>query len=200
MTSDVEQLFADIGVLKTGHFQLSSGKHSDTYLQCQLALGDPALALRLGRDLAARLDPAAIDVVASPALGGVLAGFAVAAALDRPFVFTERAPGDPDRAMVLRRGQQITAGSRVLIVEDVVTTGGSAMEVAALVEAAEATVVGIAAIVDRSGGLPPESRPPHAVTALLTVAPKAWDPQACPLCATAVAIDAPGSRHRSDSP
>ena len=199
MSTDIERLFADIGVLKTGHFQLSSGKHSDTYLQCQLALGDPALALRLGRDLAAKLDPAGIDLVASPALGGVLAGFAVAAALDRPFVFTERAPGDANRQMVLRRGQQIGPGSRVLIVEDVVTTGGSALEVAALVESTGASVAGIAAIVDRSGGLPPEQRPPHPVTALLSVAAQAWDPQACPLCADGVEVDAPGSRHRSRS-
>ena len=199
MSTDVARLFADIGVLKTGHFRLSSGKHSDTYLQCQLALGDPALALRLGRDLAGKLDPAAIDLVASPALGGVLAGFAVAAALDRPFVFTERAPGDANRQMVLRRGQQIPQGSRVLIVEDVVTTGGSALEVAALVESLGASVAGIAAVVDRSGGLPPQQRPPHAVTALLSVAPQAWDEHQCPLCADGVDVDAPGSRHRSSS-
>ena len=193
--TDYEQIFRERDVLRTGHFRLSSGKHSDTYLQCQRALGDPALALQLGRALAERLDRDAIDVVISPALGGVLAGFAVAAALGRPFLFSERAPGDEQRSMVLRRGQVLDAGDRAVVVEDVVTTGGSAMEVAALIENAGATVAALAAIVDRSGGLPRDQRPPLPVIALLTVAPQAWDPDECPLCADGVALDAPGSRH-----
>lgn len=191
----IEQTFRDSGVLRTGHFRLSSGKHSDTYLQCQRALGDPARALELGRSLAEQLDAGQIDVVVSPALGGVLAGFAVAAALGKPFLFSERAPGDPQRTMVLRRGQTLEPGQRALIVEDVVTTGGSAMEVAALVEEAGAKVAGLAAIVDRSGGLPDHERPPLPVSALLTVAPRAYQPEACPLCAAGTPLDAPGSRH-----
>src|SRR5688500_9418079 len=105
MTEDeVTELFAELDVLRRGHFRLSSGKHSDTYLQCALALQDPSVALRLGRALAATVAADDIDIVVSPALGGVLAGFVVAAALDRRFEFTERGA---DRQMVLRRGQHI---------------------------------------------------------------------------------------------
>jgi orotate phosphoribosyltransferase len=189
---DVATLFEQLDVLRGGHFRLSSGKHSDTYLQCALALSDPAVAERLGAALAQRLDAAQIDVVVSPALGGVLAGFVVAAALRRPFLFTERAA---DRSMTMRRGQHVQAGQRVLVVEDVVTTGGSAMEVVALVEAVGATVVGIASLVDRSAGLPEDQRPPLTPTALLPVTAQAWDPDDCPACAAGTPLDTPGSRH-----
>ena len=189
---DIAALFTELDVLRRGHFRLSSGKHSDTYLQCALALRDPQTALELGEALADRLSGAEIDVVVSPALGGVLAGFAVAAALQRPFVFTERAA---DRTMTLRRGQVVEPGTRVLVVEDVVTTGGSAMEVVALCEAAGATVVGLASLVDRSAGLDQAQRPPLAPTALLTVEAQAWDPPECPACAAGTPLDTPGSRH-----
>ena len=188
----IAPLFAELEVLRKGHFKLSSGKHSDTYLQCALALQRPAIALRLGAALASRFDARQIDVVVSPALGGVLAGFAVAAALDRPFLFTERTA---DRSMTLRRGQHLDKGQRVLVVEDVITTGGSAMEVVALVEQAGATAVGLAALVDRSAGLPAEQRPAMAPTALLTVEAQAWDPDSCPACAAGTPLDSPGSRH-----
>ena len=190
--AEITTLFEELEVLRRGHFRLSSGKHSDTYLQCALALRDPSVAMRLGAALADRLDAADIDVVVSPALGGVLAGFVVAAALDRPFVFTERAA---DRAMTMRRGQVIESGQRVVVVEDVVTTGGSAMEVVALCEAAGATVVGLASLVDRSGGLPPAERPRLSPTALLTVQAQAWEPADCPACGAGTPIDSPGSRH-----
>jgi orotate phosphoribosyltransferase len=192
MTDDITTLFEQLDVLRRGHFRLSSGKHSDTYLQCALALQDPTIALQLGQQLAAQVDGDTIDVVVSPALGGVLAGFVVAAALQRPFLFTERAA---DRSMVLRRGQTIPAGARVLVVEDVVTTGGSAMEVVALCRAAGADVVGIASLVDRSAGLPADEQPEIQPTALLTVAAQAWDPASCPSCAAGDELDTPGSRH-----
>ncbi len=189
---DVAELYAQLDVLRRGHFRLSSGKHSDTYLQCALALQQPRIAARLGVALAQRFSADDIDVVVSPALGGLLAGYVVAAALDRPFLFTERAA---DRSMTLRRGQTLAAGQRVLVVEDVVTTGGSAMEVAALVEAAGAEVVGLAALVDRSAGLPESQRPPLAPAALLTVSAQAWVPDDCPACAAGDELDTPGSRH-----
>ena len=192
MSDDITAQFEQLDVLRRGHFRLSSGKHSDTYLQCALALQDPSTALALGRQLAERFDAASIDVVVSPALGGVLAGFVVAAALERPFQFTERAA---DRSMVLRRGQVITPGSRVLVVEDVVTTGGSAMEVVSLCREAGAEVVGIASLVDRSAGLPVDEQPEIRPTSLLTVAAQAWDPDSCPACAAGDALDTPGSRH-----
>lgn len=189
---DVAALFTELDVLRRGHFRLSSGKHSDTYLQCALALQQPDTALRLGAALASHYGAGDIDVVVSPALGGVLAGFAVAAALRKPFVFTERAP---DRTMTLRRGQTIRAGQRVLVVEDVVTTGGSAMEVVALCERAGATVAGLASLVDRSAGLNAAERPRLTPTALLTVKAQAWDPSDCPACAAGDELDTPGSRH-----
>ena len=195
--TDVREVFTRLDVLRTGHFQLSSGKHSDTYLQCQLALQQPDVALDLGRALADKLRAEGIgdvDVVASPALGGILAGFAVAAALGVRFVFSERKGGPDGRAMVFRRGQGVADGERVLVVEDVVTTGGSAMEVVALCEEAGAKVAGAASIVDRSAGLPPAERPRIPPVALLTVEARAWDPDACPLCAAAVPVDSPGSR------
>ena len=195
--TDVHELFTRLDVLRTGHFQLSSGKHSDTYLQCQLALQQPDVALELGRALAAKLGEEGlgdIDVVASPALGGILAGFAVAAALGVRFVFSERKGGPDGRAMVFRRGQGVADGERVLVVEDVVTTGGSAMEVVALCEEAGAKVAGTASIVDRSAGLPEHERPRIPPVALLTVKAQAWEPEACPLCADGVPVDSPGSR------
>jgi orotate phosphoribosyltransferase len=195
--SDVEERFRELDVLRTGHFQLSSGKHSDTYLQCQLALQRPDVALELGRGLAERLREeglADVGVVASPALGGIVAGFAVAAALGARFVFSERKGGADGRAMVFRRGQRVDEGERVLVVEDVVTTGGSAMEVVALCEEAGAKVPGIAALVDRSAGLPQGERPRIAPVALLAVAAEAWEPQECPRCAAGDPVDSPGSR------
>ncbi len=173
-------------VYRTGHFQLSSGRHSDTYLQCALALQDPAFGHRLGRELAALVD-AEVDVVASPAIGGLLAGYVVAQALGTRFVFTERV----DSRMTLRRGQQVAAGERVLMVEDVLTTGGSAREAADALEAEGAEVVAWAALVDRS--LP--SHPlPYTATALVDVEPQTWDADACPLCEQGTPIDSPGSR------
>ena len=190
----VVQLFDELDVLRRGHFQLSSGKHSDTYLQCALALQDPATALGLGAALVDRVRAAGIraDVVVSPALGGVLAGFCVAAALQRPFLFTERTA---DRTMTLRRGQIVPLGSEVLVVEDVVTTGGSAMEVVALCEEAGASVAGLACLVDRSAGLPAQERPPLEPIALLKVAAQVWTADACPACSSGTPIDSPGSRH-----
>jgi len=188
----IAALLAELGVVRTGHYALSSGAHSDTYLQCALALSSPGVALALGRALAGRVRDAGheVDVVVSPALGGVLAGFAVAAALDRRFVFAERVEG----AFALRRGQHLVPGERVLVVEDVVTTGGSASELAGLVRAQGATVAAVASIVDRSRGLPPEQRPAWRPISLYRVAPAVWAPSACPRCAAGDPLDRPGSR------
>lgn len=180
--TDFGALFDDLGVRRTGHFALSSGRHSDTYLQCAAALAQPGVALRLGSALAERVN-GPVDVVAAPALGAVLAGFAVAVALDRRFVFAERPPGG---GFALRRGQVVDPGERVLVVEDVVTTGGSAGEVADLIERAGGRPVGIACLVDRSRDLRPIS--------LLRVDAPVWDPGACPLCANGAPLDRPGSR------
>jgi orotate phosphoribosyltransferase len=190
--ADVEALLAGAGVLLAGHFALSSGAHSDTYLQCARALSDPGLALALGRELAERVRARGVqvDVVASPALGGVLAGFVTAAALERRFVFAERVEG----AFTFRRGQRVAPGESVVVVEDVVTTGGSAAEVLALVAAAGAVPAGVASIVDRSAGLPAARRPPWTPVSLHRAAPQVWEPADCPRCAEGLPLDRPGSR------
>ena len=185
--AEVTELFERYGVLHSGHFRLSSGRHSDTYLQCARILEHPRITISLGDALAARY-PDGADVVVSPALGGILIGNAVAHAIGCRFLFTERVDG----TMSLRRGQSIAPGERAIVVEDVITTGGSASEVVALVEAAGATVAGVAALVDRA-----ETRPPFHLEALLRVQATSWDPADCPLCTRGEALHTPGSRAMS---
>jgi len=177
------------GALLEGHFKLSSGLHSSRYLQCALYLADPTRAEAAGRQLAARLKSAAAQLVVAPALGGVVIGHEVARALeDVPFFFTERSEG----AMTLRRGFRIEPGCRVLVVEDVVTTGGSTREVMGAVTQEGATVVGVGAIVNRSGHENPFA--PLPFTALLTVDVPTYPPESCPLCASGIPLTKPGSR------
>jgi orotate phosphoribosyltransferase len=177
------------GALLEGHFKLSSGLHSSRYLQCALYLADPSRAEAAGRQLAARLKSAAAQLVVAPALGGVVIGHEVARALeDVPFFFTERSEG----AMTLRRGFRIEPGCRVLVVEDVVTTGGSTREVMSAVTQEGAVVVGVAAIVNRSGSENPFA--PLPFTALLTVEVPTYPPESCPLCASGIPLTKPGSR------
>ncbi|MFN7940694.1 MAG: orotate phosphoribosyltransferase [Thermoanaerobaculia bacterium] len=175
--------------LKRGHFQLSSGLHSPAYVQCALYLAEPRRAREAGREIAAELAASGIgaDSVLSPALGGVIIGHEVAAAMGVPFRFAER---DGDR-LALRRGFALAARERVVVVEDVVTTGKSTLETAALAGAAGATVVAIASLIDRSGGR-------HGFTvpyaALLALDLPAWKPESCPLCAAGSSAIKPGSR------
>ena len=176
------------GALLDGHFKLSSGLHSGRYLQCALYLKDPGRAEAAGRQLAARLKGCSAQAVVSPALGGVIIGHEVARALDVNFLFTERVDG----TMTLRRGFAIEPETRVVIVEDVITTGGSSREVKELVEACNASVVGVGAIVNRSGQENPFA--PLQFTSLLSLDIPTWDPAACPLCADGVPMVKPGSR------
>ncbi|MFN2555986.1 MAG: orotate phosphoribosyltransferase [Nitriliruptorales bacterium] len=175
-------------VYRTGHFQLSSGLHSDTYLQCALALQDPVFAAELGRSLGTQLAAAGKDAetVASPALGGLLAGFVVAGALGARFVFTERDHG----VMALRRDQTVARGERIVVVEDVLTTGRSAIETAAVLEAQGAVVMGYAAIVDRST---PEQPLPFEAHSLAKMAIRTWEAAECPLCRVGAPFHSPGS-------
>jgi orotate phosphoribosyltransferase len=177
------------GALLEGHFKLSSGLHSSRYLQCAVYLADPARAEAAGRQLAARLKTAAAQLVMAPALGGVIIGHEVARALeDVRFFFTERDGG----TMTLRRGFRVEPGTRVLVVEDVVTTGGSTREVMDLATAAGGIVVGVGAIVNRSGQENPF--PPLPFSALLTVEVPTYPPDACPLCAAGIPLTKQGSR------
>ena len=140
--------FRAAGALLEGHFILSSGLRSPRYLQCARVLMDPARAERLARALAAKLPDVAVDAVVSPAMGGVIIGHEMGRALGKPAMFVER----PDGIFALRRGFALDSGTRVLMVEDVVTTGLSSREAILAIEAAGGTVVGAASLVDRSNG------------------------------------------------
>jgi orotate phosphoribosyltransferase len=182
--------FESTGALLTGHFRLSSGLHSDRYLQCARLLMWPARAEAAGRELAEELSAFAPDLVVSPALGGLLIGHETARALSKRFLFVERVDG----SFALRRGFAIAPGERVVLVEDVFTTGKSTRETAAAVEAAGGTVVGAGSIVDR--GLPAGALPVPWKSLLALDAP-AWAADACPLCAKGLPLDTPGSRFAS---
>lgn len=179
---EVLQLLTERGALRRGHFLLSSGKHSDVYVEKARVLEDPILTARLGEEISGWYD--GVDVVVSPAVGALPLGFAVALAAGARFVYAEREGGH----MALRRGFAISKGERALVVEDVVTTGGSAGEVHALVAELGGETAGVAALVDRSAGdlLFP-------LRALTRVSAAAWDPGACPRCAEGAPIESPGS-------
>lgn len=186
--AEVEALLADSGALAHGHFLLSSGRHSPAYVQCALLLESPERARRVGRALARLLASLRPAVVVSPALGGLIIGHEIASALGVPFRFTERQDG----AMALRRGFHLAEGERVVIVEDVVTTGKSTREAAAVAEDQGAEVVAIGTIVDRTGGKNPFDVPYFH---LLGLDLPTWPPEDCPLCAKgAPPAVKPGSR------
>jgi orotate phosphoribosyltransferase len=174
----------------SGHFQLTSGRHSASYVQCARVLEDPALTTRFAEAIVERLPDGEIDLVASPAVGGIVIGFAVAQALGVKFIFSERVNG----VMQFRRGFGVPLGARVLVVEDVVTTGGSVAEVIELVRVAGGVAVAVASIIDR-GGPKKFAIPLHA---LLRLEVESWEPETCVLCADGVEIYAPGSRRISE--
>ena len=184
---DVLQRFRAAGALLEGHFRLSSGLHSAGYLQCALVLQDPVQAGVLGEALAARVRALSPAVVLSPALGGVVIGHEVARALGVRAIFAERGAG----GLTLRRGFALAAAERVLVVEDVVTTGGSTRETIAVAREAGAEVVGAAAIIDRSGFRAAFDVP---FQALATASWPVHEPAACPQCARGVPAVKPGSR------
>jgi len=183
----VLDLFQQTGAWLQGHFRLSSGLHSPGYLQSALVLQHPAHAEELGRRLAALL-PHEVDLVISPALGGMIIGHEVARALGVPFLFTER---DADRKMALRRGFALRPGARAIIIEDVITTGGSTKEVIDIVRAAGAVAVAAGSIIDRSGGSADLGIPR---VALETLTVPAFSEQECPMCAAGQPVVKPGSR------
>lgn len=185
--SELEAMLAESGALRRGHFRLSSGLHSPAYVQCALLLELPSRARAVGAALAERLREHAPESVLSPALGGVIIGHEVASALGVPFRFTERQEG----TMALRRGFAIAPAERVAVIEDVVTTGKSTRECAAVAEAAGARVVAIGSILDRSGGQHGFA-PPYA--ALLRLDFPTYPPESCPLCAAGGTAEKPGSR------
>ena len=183
------------GALHKGHFRLSSGLHSPAYVQCARLLEDPARARRAGEALAGALVEelgeawrGGPDSVLAPAMGAVLIGHEVAAALGVPFRFTERTA---DGAMALRRGFELAAGERVVVIEDAVTTGRSTRETMALAREAGAEVMAVGALVDRSGDATPFDVP---FVRLTTLDLPTWRPDACPLCEQGTPAVKPGSR------
>ena len=188
---DVLDLFRRSGALLEGHFRLTSGLHSTGYLQCALVLQYPSDAEALGRALAARVRFLRPTAVLSPTLGGVVIGHEVGRALGVRAMFAERQDG----VLTLRRGFMIAENDRVLVVEDVLTTGGSTRETMQVAIAAGGHVVGAASIVDRSGGAVRFDLP---FEALLDVELPTYSPDACPLCAKGLPVVKPGSRPVTD--
>jgi len=185
---EIRQIFERSGAILSGHFILSSGRHSDTYIQCALVLQHPGLAGWLGAALATRLPAEGVTCVVGPALGGIIVAYEVARALGVRAIFTERVEG----VMRLRRGFVVAPGEKVLVVEDVVTTGGSVREAAAVVEALGGMVVGYGALVNRGGERVHFGAP---FAALLTVKAATWEACECPLCRAGIPASRPGSRN-----
>jgi orotate phosphoribosyltransferase len=184
---DILDMYRRSGALLEGHFRLTSGLHSPGYLQCALVLQHPKYAEALGAAIADATRGLRPTVVLSPALGGVVIGQEVARALGVRAIFAERQDG----ALTLRRGFTLEPADRVLVIEDVLTTGGSTRETMQVARAAGAQVVGAASIVNRSGAAPDVDVP---FVALLEVALPTYEAERCPLCAQAIPVVKPGSR------
>jgi orotate phosphoribosyltransferase len=193
----VLELFRSTGAYLQGHFRLTSGLHSGEYLQCALVLQHTAAAEKLGRLLAAelrqmltdRMPIGKIGVVVSPAMGGLIIGHEVARALGVPHIFTER--DTQTRKMLLRRGFAVVHGETAVVIEDVITTGGSTRDVIEVMRASGAEVLAAGSIIDRSGGHA-DVGVPRVALATLQVA--AHSPDACPLCHLGIPVVKPGSR------
>jgi orotate phosphoribosyltransferase len=184
---EILQVFREHGALLEGHFILSSGLHSDRYIQCALVLQHPRVAEQLCSELAGKLRHLGATAVAAPALGGVIVSHEVARALGLRALFTERQEG----TMTLRRGFSLAPGEPTLVVEDVITTGGSTRETMAAVQQAGGKVVGVGALIDRSGGKADLGVPRAA---LVTLSVQNYDPTNCPLCKSGLPTIKPGSR------
>jgi orotate phosphoribosyltransferase len=186
------ELFRSTGAYLEGHFRLTSGLHSGVYLQCALVWQHPPAAEKLGRLLAEeirKLAPGKIDIVVSPALGGLIIGHETARALGARFLFTERDPATKE--MLLRRGFTVAPGETAVVVEDVITTGGSTQDVIRTLAARGVSVPAAASIIDRSGGRADVGVPR---VALATMEMAAHYPEDCPLCQAGIPVVKPGSR------
>lgn len=200
---DVEGIYKEAEALLEGHFILSSGNHSNRYLQSAKVLEDPKRAERLAKGLAGIIQESGIEVdtVCAPALGGILAGYELARALDVRSIFVERKEG----SMELRRGFEVTQGEKILICEDIITTGGSAMEAAAIIESLGAEVVGFASLANRGfcqrqgSDITPKSEcklPTNKpLFSLEDFTFEMYTPEECPMCKAGTKAIKPGSRN-----
>jgi len=174
-TDEALDIFTSSGALLRGHFIFTSGRHSDVYMQCAQVLRYPEHTERLAKHLASHFRSDAIDIVIGPALGGIVVAYEVARKLGAVALFTER----EDDRMVLRRSFSITPGQRVLVVEDVITTGGSVREVMEVVREHQGHVAGVGVLIDRSNGAIDFG---VKQTAVLSMEIPSWEADACPLC------------------
>lgn len=179
--------FRETDALLEGHFILSSGLHSPKYLQCALALQYPIDAAKFGKAIAEKFSEQLFDTVASPAIGGLVIGYAVAQALNVRFIWTERQEG----TMTVRRGFSVKEGEKILVIEDVITTGGSTRECIEALEKLGGKVTAAASIIDRSGGTADVGVPRIA---LATLEVPSYKPEDCPMCANGEIAVKPGSR------
>ena len=181
------QLFDKSQARLNGHFVLASGRHSSEYMQCAKLFMYPKISKKVCRALFSKLKNIDIDFVASPAVGGVIMGYEMAAIANKPNIFFERIDGK----MTLRRGFSVERGKKYLVVEDVVTTGGSVKEVCAEIEKSGGIVAAVASVVDRSSGSAAFSAPYYS---LIKVDIKTYDKENCPLCAENLPVTKPGTR------
>ncbi|MDD4782492.1 MAG: orotate phosphoribosyltransferase [Syntrophaceticus sp.] len=181
------QVFKERGALLDGHFRLTSGLHSNRYIQCAQVLKYPDLSAELGKQLADHFRDLKVDTVVGPAVGGIIVAQEVGRGLGVKAIFSERVEGE----MTLRRGFEISEGERVVVVEDVVTTGGSTKEVIELVKECGGVVVGVGSLVDRHSGELDFGVPFHP---LLKLAIETYSPDDCPLCQKGLPVLKPGSR------
>ena len=185
---EILEILEEEGAVGKGHFLLSSGLHSDTYVQCAMVLQHPHLAESLAGEIAGAFSGQEVDVVVSPALGGIIIGYMVAMAIRKRMLFAERVEGK----LALRRGQSISAGEKALVIEDVITTGGSVRELIELVKDGGAEVVGVGAMIERGESM--DFGVDKKV--LLELEASAWEAEACPLCREGVRMEVPGSKRR----
>lgn len=185
--NEVLEIFQKTGVMLNGHFLLTSGKHSDKYMQCAKLFEYPQISEKFCREIAEAYKNDGINLVIGPALGGVIMSFDVARLMKVRNIFTERENG----IMTLRRGFSIPSEARILVVEDVITTGGSVQEVINLVKEAGAQVCGVAVIVDRSAG---KADFGCRLYSCIQMDIAAYPPDNCPVCATGLPLVKPGSR------
>ncbi len=191
MTDDeILKLFYETDVLKTGHFLLTSGRHSNKYLQCAQLLQYPKATEQVVKKLAENVKDLGIQTVIGPAMGGIIVSYEMARQLDARAIFTERGE---DGKMALRRGFTIKPGEKVLVVEDVITTGGSVKEVISVVKELKGDIAAVAALVDRSGGKVDFGVPAYYA---LNLEVESYLPEECPLCRENIPIEKPGSRKK----